>query len=282
MPSHSPVHALHTRDPVSLALVPRLSSPRSSNQVNRPVRTSWAGPGAHERGHSPPLPAGSLRGAGGRASSALRASTPSPRPPGRTPTCAKSPYLHRAHLSPLPDSEVLSAHPPRGLPASPLPSPSSLPFIHSLLFSPFSLLLLPLSGSGPLSFSPSPLLPDVLSAFLPLHSSFLPALSAAPLPSFQRPPGFSVRRRAMPPSEPRAQSWNPFTARSQGPQTQHCSRLPPPLKEPPGPDPRAGTPDPGNRAGLLGGPAVSDDGSILGSAPNVPALRTRARVPRLG
>ena len=130
---------------------------------------------------------------------------------------------------------MLPAHPPRGLPASPLPSPSSLPFIHSLLFSPFSLLLLPLSGSGPLSFSPSPLLPDVLSAFPPLHSSFLPALSAAPLPSFQRPPppGFSVRRRAMPPSEPRAQSWDPLTARSQGPQTQRSSRLPPPLKEPP-------------------------------------------------
>lgn len=227
LPPHSPVHALHTRDPVSLALVPRLSSPRSSNQVNRPVRTSWAGPGAHERGHSPPLPAGSLRGAGG-----ARVPHSAPPPPARAHQDARPP-VRRAPTCTAPTS-LLSRT--RRCSQLTLPGGSLRP--RSRLRPPFlSFILSSFLHFRPLSFSPSPLLPDVLSAFLPLHSSFLPALSAAPLPSFQRPPGFSVRRRAMPPSEPRAQSWNPFTARSQGPQTQHCSRLPPPLKEPPGPEP---------------------------------------------
>ena len=162
----------------------------------------------------------------------------------------------RAHPSPLPDSEML--------PASPLPFPSSLPSILSLPFLHFPAYSYPSRGLDlyrslliPHPWT-STLFPDGPSRFPGRHLSFLLA-SLRRFPCFLRTPGFSVRRQGMrSPAQPRSPD-------------QRWSRLLPPLKEPPPSSlGKARAPDPGNRAGLPGGPAVREDGSILGPASRVP------------
>lgn len=214
----------HTSDAVSRARVPRLRSTRSSNQVSSPVRISWAGARARTEGTLSTSLGQNPKGS--REVRRFHASTPSP---GRTPTCEKSPSLQPPAepglvpaLTPLlPRTRRCSqlSFPGSSLrPRSPL-HPLFPSFTSSSLFPPTPV---PPGVWMPhdLSFFPSlwasSLFPDVLSPFARLHSSFH-RISAPTLPSFQGAPGFSVRRRGMPRSAPRAQSSNLLTAHRQGP-----------------------------------------------------------------
>ena len=129
------------------------------------VRTSWAGPGAHERGHSPPLPAGSLRGAEGRASSP---------PPHLHPQPA--PTRAHAHLCEEP------------LPA-PRPEPGLIPALTSLLSRTrrCSQLTLPGGSLRPRSRLHPLFLSFILSSFLHFPSYSYPSQGLDPYRSLLLP-----------------------------------------------------------------------------------------------
>ena len=162
----------------------------------------------------------------------------------------------------------------------------SLRSSHSFSFHHFPSNPHALRGSGllsPLAFTP---LSDVPSTSPRFHSPFPLRVSAPLLPSLQCAPGFPVpwSGRWTPPSELRPQCSNPPlppAVRAPRPSKALAFLLPsrrhsrdsswghsPPPREPCWPGP--------------GSPAVRDNGSILGPAPNVPALRTPAPAPRLG